>query len=609
MPGIFGIISKSSYDNCHTQVEAMGRSMMYEPTYNCKILSFPDVGLFCGWTAIPGSFSDVYNSNAFDSNLLFVIAGECYPSPEAVQMIKSMGHNVDKMVGDWIIPLYRVLGENMFRELSGIFSGILLDRHNRSVRIFNDRFGIDRLYIHEDKESLYFSSEAKAILRVAPKTRKFDPLGLYQYATRECTFGTTTLFNGVSLLPAASTWLIENHKVARRTTYFSPCEWENQPSLSLSEFEESLRHLLLRIVPKYASSSSRVGISLTAGLDTRMIIASLTPDPERMICFTYSGDGVHPLDARLASKIARTVGLEHQILALGSDFFSRFSDFADKTVYITDGYSGVTGAHEVYLSRLARQLAPLRLTGNYGSEILRGVTTFKSSSLDIPLFNQECELMRLSLTDSDLFHDWHRITFAAFAETPWNLFGNLAAGRSQIAFRTPFLDKEFVKLAYRGPSSKKQSLALCCSIVTRVNESLSRIPTDKGYLGTARFPLSVVRQFMARAAFKLDYINNEGFPAALAPFETAFQCSMSRLGLLGLHKHLHYRSWFKTKLADYVSDRLTSIEGNRSSLWNYVAIRKIALSHKSHNHVPVRLLNKLLTIESIERQLFNHNRT
>ena len=61
--------------------------------------------------------------------------------------------------------------------------------------------------------------------------------------------------------------------------------------------------------------------------------------------------------------MAKACGLEHEIFRLGDDFFLNFASHADRTVYMTDGCVGPLAAHEVYLNRQARQLAPVRVTG------------------------------------------------------------------------------------------------------------------------------------------------------------------------------------------------------------------------------------------------------
>ena len=47
--------------------------------------------------------------------------------------------------------------------------------------LFNDRYGMQRVYYHESKEAFYFAAEAKAILAVRPELRRPDPRGLGEF--------------------------------------------------------------------------------------------------------------------------------------------------------------------------------------------------------------------------------------------------------------------------------------------------------------------------------------------------------------------------------------------------------------------------------------------
>ncbi len=50
---------------------------------------------------------------------------------------------------------------------------------------------------------------------------------------------------------------------------------------------------------------------------------------------------------------------------------------AEQSVYYSDGTMDVGGAVEIFANRRAREIAPIRLTGNYGSEILRRNVAFR----------------------------------------------------------------------------------------------------------------------------------------------------------------------------------------------------------------------------------------
>ena len=91
----------------------------------------------------------------------------------------------------------------------------------------------------------------------------------------------------------------------------------------------------------------------------------------------------------LLARVANACGIEHHLLRLGDNFFSHFASHADRTVYVTDGSFGVMGAHEIYFNRQARLLAPVRLTGVFGSEILRRTSTFNAVGLSPALIAAE----------------------------------------------------------------------------------------------------------------------------------------------------------------------------------------------------------------------------
>ena len=121
-------------------------------------------------------------------------------------------------------------------------------------------------------------------------------------------------------------------------------------------------------------------------------------------------------------------------------------------------------------------MAPVRLTGVFGSEILRGASTFKSLGLSPDLTNPRFRGDTNSSVVQVVKGKGHPVSFAAFKEIPWNIFGSLAAGRSQITFRTPYLDNKIVALAFRAPESVRRSPLMAFRIVKDNDSVLGNIP-------------------------------------------------------------------------------------------------------------------------------------
>jgi asparagine synthase (glutamine-hydrolysing) len=602
MPGIAGIISRRSPDETARLAADMLATMRHEPFYATGEFAAPDLGVYAAWTAHPNSFASGQVFKNPTGQIALIFAGECFIDAPEKNRLRGKGYEFPDAGGGWLVPLYEELGDAFFEQLNGLFSGLLIDRQRNKVFLFNDRYGMERIYWHETPEAFYFASEAKALLRVLPQTREFDSEGVAQFLGAGCALSGRTLFRDIRLLPGGSRWTFENGSL-HRDAYFSPSTWEALPKLSEVDYEAQFADLFRRILPRYFQTDARLGISLTGGLDTRLIMACHPHDSRRETTYTFTGPTGRTLDDRVAARIADACGLEYRLLRLEPDFFADFAAHADRTVYVTDGCSGVLGAHEIYFHRQARPLASMRLTGNYGSEICRAITTFKPPGLAPWIFNPDIapavEAAAAQLTGRKTHPD----TFAAFEEVPLNLFGNLAAGRSQIAFRTPYLDNELVALAYQCPASIKRSSLPTMRLVKANSPALDRIPTDRGYISDRWDPEIMARRLFAEVTFKLDYCSNAGLPRPFGPLDPMFRPIARALGIAGLHKFLKYSTWFRGSLAPYVRERIAAAQAGRQGWWNSSAIAQMAQQHLRGQKDYPSELNAVLTLEAVERLL------
>ena len=603
MPGIAGIISRQPAAESARQAAAMIATMRHERFYTTGNFAAPELGVCAGWLAHENSFADhqVFQNEQKDIALCF--SGECFLDVATKNRLRINGHQFAGAGGDWLVHFYEEQGETFFEKLNGLFSGLLIDRRRGRVVLFNDRFGMERIYWHETGDAFYFASEAKALLRVLPELREFDREGVAQFLGVGCALAGRSLFRDIQLMPGGSRWVFENSSV-RRENYFSPAAWESQPKLSATDYEAQFRATFQKTLPRYYEAESKVGIALTGGLDTRMVMAVQPHDPQRETCYTFTGSTGQTMDDRVAARVAAACGLEHRLLRLGPDFFSSFAAHADKTVFITDGCSGVLGAHEIYLHQLARPLASLRLTGNYGSEIYRSVSTFKPLGLAPQMFHPDFLPVVNAAAGQLAAQRKHPDTFAAFQEVPLSLFGNLAAGRSQIGFRTPYLDNELVALTYQCPANLKKSSLPAIRLVKACSPALDRIPTDRGFISDRSDPEIFLRRVFAEVTFKLDYCSNAGLPRPFGLLDPVFKPVVKALGIAGRHKFLKYSTWFRESLAPFVSERIAVAQKAATGFWNAEALGQLARQHLAGAKDFPTELNAALTLESLERQLF-----
>ena len=259
-----------------------------------------------------------------------------------------------------------------------MFHGLIADQSRGTVTLFNDRYGMHRIYYHEAKDAFYFAAEAKAILAVLPELRTPDPQGLGEFVACSCVLENRTIFKGIHVLPGGSAWTFRNGSEAKKDSYFTPREWEQQASLDPEESYRELRDAFSQNLPRYFTGREQVGMTLTGGIDTRVIMAWHKPAPRSLPCYTFGGMFRDCEDVRVALRVANVCQQTHEVLTVGHEFLSRFPYYAERTVYLTEGGVDVYRASDLYVSERARHLAPAKVVGTYGSEIVRHAVMFKS---------------------------------------------------------------------------------------------------------------------------------------------------------------------------------------------------------------------------------------
>ena len=592
MPGIAGIFAPAPSPAYEQHVRQMVAMMRHHTASASGTAFAAELGVYGGWVAFEGSFAARQAASAtLDARVALLFAGECF--------------GPDTPASETILGRYKAQGDAFVAGLNGLFAGLVIDHAKRQVLLFNDRYGSERLYVFEKNGALYFASEAKALLAVLPELRAFDDTGVAQFLAFGSTMGGHTLFRGLQLVPGGSLWRFTPGAPVQRTRYFVPAAWEALPSLTEAEFEARFADAFGRLLPAYLHADRPVGLSLTGGLDTRMIIACLPRGEMPAVAYTYAAEGGDRLlDLSIAQRVAASRGIPHHALRVGGDFLASFAQQLDRTVYLSDGCAGVLGAHELSLSEQARQLAPVRLTGNFGSEVLRSMSTFKRNGPGSELLDAALAERIDAVVEEQQSRAMHPVTHAAFEEVPWHLFGTLAVGRSQLSVRTPYMDNQVVELAYRAPPHLRRTSAPALQMIHDNDVKLAALPTDRGVAWGSGGLRSRLRRRFCEVTFKLDYWHKEGLPDALTPFDGLLG-SLSHLRLLGLHKFLPYRLWFRRELAPYAAQVIGDERTRHLPFWNSTALQTIMRDHTSGRRNRLRDIHAVLTLEAVDRMLIS----
>lgn len=605
MPGIIGIISKSPREKSEKDLSLMIGCMMHESFYSSGTYTNDEIGAYLGWVCHKESFTDCMPVINEKKNLVLIFCGENFADTELFNQLKSKHHRFEKTNASYIIHLYEEKGIDFLKDLNGWFSGIIIDLQANKVILFNDRYGMQKVFYYETKDEFYFASEAKALLKVCPELRELDMQGIAELLSCNSVMENRSLFKNVYLLPTAAAWVFDNNIRPNKKNYFDPSVWENQPWLEKKFFYDCLRETFMQILPRYFRSNLPIAISLTGGLDTRMIMANMDLQEGKYPCYTFGSMYNDCYDAKIARKVAKVCHQTHQIISVDRNFLQDFTKYADKTVYITDGYLGLEGASEIYVNSLARNIAPIRLTGNLGGEVLRGIRHLtaampQNEKLFNPDFHSYLQAVKTTLDEQKRNTP---LSFILFNDAPWHENNRLVSEQSQLTLRTPYMDNDLLKLMYRAPIEVTKTKDLSLRLISDGNSALASILTDRGIGGGLKFPFSNLAHLYYEFLFKAEYAYDYGMPQVLAKFDHTFRYMHFEKLFLGRHKFNHFRLWYRDELANYVKAILLDDRTLNRPYLNRKAIEEIVEGHTKGYSNYTTDINKMLTVELIQRLL------
>lgn len=535
-----------------------------------------------------------------------VFSGEDFSEQDTVKTSEGSCEESELSPASYLVELYRQ-STSFPESLNGKFHGLVADLERGTVTIFNDRFGMHRLHYYQSADAFFFAAEAKALLAVCPELRQIDLQGLGEFVSCGSVLEGRTLFKNISVLPPASVWSFTNGMLASKRTYFSRGQWEDQEPLAPEAYYQELRAVLVRNLPRYFRGPERIGMSLTGGLDTRMIMAFRKPDPGTLPCYTFGSIYRDNHDVREARRVAQYCNQSHQVITAGEEFLSRFAHYAERAVYLTDGCIGVTHAPDLYLNEQARRIAPVRMTGVYGGEILRGVRAFKPAEPASGLFAPDflTHVHRATETFNRIASS-NPVSFAVFQQAPWCLYGVQALEQTQVAMRSPFLDNDFVRTAFRAPGSGFAAGDVSLRLVADGDRNLLRIPTDRGLVGDRGFVASAASRAFREFSFKAEYAYDMGMPQWLARFDHSVSPLHLERFFLGRHKPFHFRVWYRDALAKTVRNMLLDSRSLSRSYIDRKGLESIVEGHLRGDRNYTNDIHNVMTLEWVHRLFIDH---
>ena len=512
-----------------------------------------------------------------------------------------------------IAALYRIKGSRVAADLKGAFCAAIVDNESGDVVLITDRLGCYPLYWFQLGDRFVFASELRATLRAHPRP-SLNPQAVADLLKFAFPMGDKTLAAGVDLVPAgsvltykASTGAVAIESYARLADLFKPS------GIKEKDYFESIKAAFDQSMQRATAGDHRYGLSLSGGLDTRVMLSAL----DRLQCplstFTLGGRGC--ADEVIADELSRMAHTKHRFVALDHNYLDDLYGTVDRMVALTDGMYVSHGFTEMLALQGFEQSDCSVLLRGHAGELAKASTAWPlHTDARIHAMTTKAEFIPYMMTRlthvsrgnaaRDVFTEqWVQALDGADAQTsieraigdadlsPADLCSyiylkeyhrrvtvpSLEIFRNVTEVRMPFADIDFLRAVLQGPTRWRDGVRIHQSLIAANGKKYLRV----------RNP-------------------NTGAPAGAGPLrEAIFDKINSALRRLNVYGYRHYHSfdgWMRRAFLDIVDQVVLHGDTLARGVYRESAVRRLAAEARSGIQSHDDLLQALVIVELWQRQ-------
>jgi asparagine synthase (glutamine-hydrolysing) len=222
-----------------------------------------------------------------------------------------------------ILKAYAHWGTRCVEHFLGMFAFVITERESGRVVMARDRLGIKPLYVTRAPGRLRFASTLPALLAGGGVDTSIDPVALHHYMSFHSVVpAPLTILQGVQKLPPATVRVIEADGKETDHVYWEPSFQRPSAHASKEEWEDRVIDALRLAVRRRMVADVPVGVLLSGGIDSSLVVALLAESGQRdlktfSIGFEAAG-GESGDEFYYSDIVAREFGTDHRQIRIGS---------------------------------------------------------------------------------------------------------------------------------------------------------------------------------------------------------------------------------------------------------------------------------------------------
>ncbi|GGF49259.1 asparagine synthetase B [Azorhizobium oxalatiphilum] len=218
-----------------------------------------------------------------------------------------------------ILKAYHAWGPDCVTRFHGMFAFAIVEMVSGRVVLARDRLGIKPLYLADVGGTLRFASSLPALIAPGGIDTSIDPVALHHYMSFHAVVpAPLTLLKGVRKLPPATLLTVEPDGRRSERRFWS-VEMGPRPedrAMSMEDWQDAVHDALKTAVDRRRVSDVPIGVLLSGGLDSSVIVALLAESGHKDLKTFSVGfetvNGIEGNEFAYSDLVARHFGTDHQ---------------------------------------------------------------------------------------------------------------------------------------------------------------------------------------------------------------------------------------------------------------------------------------------------------
>jgi asparagine synthase (glutamine-hydrolysing) len=229
--------------------------------------------------------------------LTIVYNGAIYNYPELRRELEAKGYRFFS-TGDTevILKAYHAWGEQCVAHLFGMFAFAIHERDTGRLFLARDRQGIKPLYYTDQAGIFRFASSLPALLAPDDVPHDIDPVALHHYLTFHAVVPPPrTILQSVRKLPPATVMIVQPDGSRRQIEYWNASHdpRDDERNLTFTDWQDGTLEVLRRAVQRRLVADVPVGVLLSGGLDSSLVVGLLAEAGQQVETFSIGFETVN----------------------------------------------------------------------------------------------------------------------------------------------------------------------------------------------------------------------------------------------------------------------------------------------------------------------------